>query len=151
MLGVLSRLCKQQRGLLRSYSWIKFLMLSKTDISYYIVRGNCIRWFLDKNMNLETQSVVKGKKGPVIFNSGNFKLFSLDRSNNHGAIEMEMVREVLKVESCFNPSRPIPGRREKIKLHFYFHTSLWCFKRFYEGLHKTFRGTTKKYENKNLT
>ena len=42
----------------------------------------------------------------------------------------------------------------KIKLSFYFHTSLWCFKRFYEGLkgfHKTFWGTTKKCENKNLT
>ena len=40
-----------------------------------------------------------------------------------------------------NPSRPNPGRREKTKLNFYFHTSLWCFKRFYEGLkgfHKTF-------------
>ena len=26
----------------------------------------------------------------------------------------------------------------KIKLNFYFHTSLWCLKRIYEGLHKTF-------------
>ena len=32
----------------------------------------------------------------------------------------------------------------KIKLNFYFHTSLWCLKKFYEG-------TTKKYENKNIT
>ena len=41
----------------------------------------------------------------------------------------------------FNPSCPNPGRREKIKLNFYFHTSLRCLKRFYEGLkglHKTF-------------
>ena len=55
---------------------------------------------------------------------------------------------------CINPSRPNPGRREKIKLIFYFHTSLWCLKRFYEvlkGFHKTFCGTTKKCENKNLT
>ena len=46
----------------------------------------------------------------------------------------------------FNPSCPNPERREKIILHFYFHTSLWCLKRFYEGLkglHKTFWGTTK--------
>ena len=27
-----------------------------------------------------------------------------------------------------------PGRREKINLNFYFHTSLWCLRRFYEGL-----------------
>ena len=32
------------------------------------------------------------------------------------------------------PSRTNPGRREKKLLHFYFHTSLWCLKRFYEGL-----------------
>ena len=57
-------------------------------------------------------------------------------------------------EKIINPSRPDPGRREKINLNYYFHTSLWCFKRFYEGLkglHKTFWGTTKKCENKNLS
>ena len=35
----------------------------------------------------------------------------------------------------------------KIKLNFYFHTSFWCLK----GFHKTFGGTTKKCENKNIT
>ena len=39
----------------------------------------------------------------------------------------------------------------KIKLNFNFHTSLWCLKRFCEGRHKTFRDTTKKCENKNVT
>ena len=42
----------------------------------------------------------------------------------------------------------------KIKLHFYFHTSLWYLKKFSEGLkglHKTFWGAAKKCENKNLT
>ena len=34
----------------------------------------------------------------------------------------------------YNPSCPIPGRRGKIKLNFYFQFSLWCLKRFYEGL-----------------
>ena len=33
----------------------------------------------------------------------------------------------------FNLSSPNPRRREKIKLNFYFHTYLWCLKRFYEG------------------
>ena len=40
-----------------------------------------------------------------------------------------------------NPSRPNPGRREKIKLDFYFNTLLWGFKSFSDGvkgLHKTF-------------
>ena len=39
----------------------------------------------------------------------------------------------------------------KIKLNFYFRTSLWCLKRFYERLRKIFQGTTKKCENENLT
>ena len=41
----------------------------------------------------------------------------------------------------------------RIELNFHFHTSLRCLKRFYErlkGLHKTFLGTTKNCENKNL-
>ena len=41
----------------------------------------------------------------------------------------------------------------RINLNFYFQTSLWCLKWFYEGikgLHKTFGGTKKKCENKNL-
>ena len=29
---------------------------------------------------------------------------------------------------------PDPGRREKININFYFYTSLWYLKRFYEGL-----------------
>ena len=48
---------------------------------------------------------------------------------------------------------PRSGRIEKINPNFYFHTSLWCLKRFYAGLwglHKTFCGTTKKCENKDL-
>ena len=40
--------------------------------------------------------------------------------------------------------------KTKINWSFYFHTSLWYLKRFYEGLHKTFWGTTKKCENKNF-
>ena len=33
-----------------------------------------------------------------------------------------------------SPSRLKPRRREKNKLNVYFHTSLWCLKKFYEGL-----------------
>ena len=50
----------------------------------------------------------------------------------------------MKDVNIFNPSRPSLGRREKIKLNFYFYTSLWCLKGFYEGfkglkgIHKTF-------------
>ena len=50
--------------------------------------------------------------------------------------------------SCFSKS----CIKIKINLNFYFHTSLWCRKRFHEGLkglQKTFYGTTKMCENKN--
>ena len=54
-----------------------------------------------------------------------------------------------------NPSQPFQKViKIKINLKFYFRTSLWCPKRFYEvlkGLHKTFWGTTKKCENNNLS
>ena len=46
-----------------------------------------------------------------------------------------------------NPFPANPGGREKFNLNFYFHFSLWCLKRFYEGL----KGITKKCENKNLS
>ena len=56
------------------------------------------------------------------------------------------------MKELINPSRPDPGRREKINLNVYFHTSLWCLKKPYEdpkGLYKTFLGTTENCENKN--
>ena len=51
------------------------------------------------------------------------------------------------VPTIFNNSRPNPGRGEKNKLNIYFQTSFWCLKRFF---HKTFCGTTKKCDKKNL-
>ena len=58
----------------------------------------------------------------------------------------------------FNPSRPDPGRREKIDLNFYFHTSLWYLQRFYgasKGFMKALKEATKKAakkcEHKNLS
>ena len=40
--------------------------------------------------------------------------------------------QVPSLVTYFNPSRPNPERREKIKLNFYFYTSLWCLKSFYK-------------------
>ena len=48
-----------------------------------------------------------------------------------------LVTKPTKGKLCFllylNPFHPNPGRREKINLNFYSHTSLWCLKGFYEG------------------
>ena len=62
-------------------------------------------------------------------------------------------------EDLTRPAPPHPCTSEscikiKINLIFYFHTSLWCHKSFYEALkslHKSFWSTTKKCENKNLS
>ena len=55
-------------------------------------------------------------------------------SNNTFSNEKIMIAESDKIMKVVvsnpNPSRPNPGRREKINLKFYFHTSLWCLKRF---------------------
>ena len=58
------------------------------------------------------------------------------------------------VRKWVNPSCPDSGQREIINLNFYYLNFLWCLRRFYESLkgpHKTFRGTKKKCENKNLS
>ena len=66
------------------------------------------------------------------------------------------VHGLCSITFIVNPSRPNPRQREKLSLNFYFHTSFWRLKRLYEDLkglkdlHKTFWGTTKKCENKNL-
>ena len=49
------------------------------------------------------------------------------------------------------PSRPNPRRTQNINFNIYIRSSLWRLKRFDEGLDKTFWGTTKKCEYKNLT
>ena len=56
--------------------------------------------------------------------------------NQHEPNSLDFINKMKYVRQLgsFNPSRPDPGRTEKINLNFYFHTSLWCFKRFYEGL-----------------
>ena len=39
----------------------------------------------------------------------------------------------LSAQFQLNPSRPNPGQREKLKLNFYFHTSLRCLKRLFRN------------------
>ena len=47
------------------------------------------------------------------------------RYNFHVKISLLTLKDLLISESCIEI---------KIKLNFYFHTSLWCLKGFYEGL-----------------
>ena len=60
------------------------------------------------------------------------EIFFPGNINNIGNSFVEGFKVVLSCWSCFNLSRPNHGRREKVDLNLYFHTSLWCLKRFYE-------------------
>ena len=53
----------------------------------------------------------------------------------------KLVKALPTLKLSLNPSRLSPVGRDKIKLNFYFRTSFWYLRRFYEGLkllHKTF-------------
>ena len=51
------------------------------------------------------------------------------------------VKKTLKADFQFDPSRPNPGRKEKIKLKFYFQLLCGASKGFMKTL-KAFKGTT---------
>ena len=49
-------------------------------------------------------------------------------------IDLLVKQPLFNDRKFFQPTQSNPGRREKNNLNFYFRTSLWCLKRFYEGL-----------------
>ena len=66
-----------------------------------------------------------------------------DLSKVFDCIDKELLTTKLNAYGFNNltPFVPIPDKKKKKKLNFYFHSSLWCLKRFYgglKGLHKTF-------------
>ena len=71
-----------------------------------------------------------------------------------GPIQASNMSLLLKYSKALTLSVPIPDEGEKLSPNCYLHFSLQCLKWFYEdlkGIHKTFCGTTKKCENKNLS
>ena len=110
----------------------------------------------------------KGFNSQISFKEGWWK--SLDNNGYRGAVLMDLFKDFdtlnhdlliaklhaygfdIKTLTLLAPCILESCSWMKIKLNFYFHTSLWCLKRFYEGLkglHKTFWDTTKKCKNKN--
>ena len=53
-------------------------------------------------------------------------------NQEHHILACFLLLSVFVLSILINPSRPDHGQREKINLHFYIHTSLWCLKKFYE-------------------
>ena len=74
----------------------------------------------------------------TIFTKTAFKIFSESVVDRESTPFSNSIWRDFEVDP--NPYRPNSGRREKIKLNSFLHTSLWCLERFYEGLnglHKT--------------
>ena len=115
---------------------------SLITVTFGIQKDDCFMVVLDYRMRNDSRCSK--------FLNGNVSKACFSKGLHHFYISM---RSFSFSHFYFNPSLPNPGWREEIKFNFYFHTSLWCLKWFYEGLKdlKTFWGTTKKCENKNLT
>ena len=99
----------------------------------------CIKpfWFVHENSS------------DIIFLSRDIFRFSIDDKRAFREVKPFLYLHTKKL-NAIKLQRPNPREKEKINLNFYFLNSLWCIKRFHEGLkglHKTFWGTTKKYEN----
>ena len=67
-----------------------------------------------------------------LFSQSQFNIVNLIYCRAYTELQLEFSSE--SYDCFFNPSRPSSGQREKINLNFHFHISLWCLKRFYEGL-----------------
>ena len=67
-------------------------------------------------------------------NQFNPSIYSFLDAFIHWRVFRDSLYNSLVMFNEFNPSRPNPGRLEKIKLNVYFHATLWCQKRFYENL-----------------
>ena len=110
-----------------------------------------LKWF--KRISIINKSVKNGFQ--MVVNTETF--FLSDHFHGHwfylinpNVLLLPIPKWLTSDNFTFNPSHPNHGRREKIKLNFYFHTSLWCLETLWRP-YKIFWGTTKKCENKNLT
>ena len=129
-------------------------------ICLYLIMKNCLETFDKKRQKAVAWrcSVKKPRLWHKCFheNFAKFEEHFFLWNTSDGCFWKYIVHLLLYFTYCnlFNLSCPSPPRRKKINLNLYFHTSLWCVKRFYEGLkglHKTVWGITKKCENKNLS
>ena len=88
------------------------------------LKNNYMKANIDKSHLLlsEKNNFTSNIDGNVIESEDNQVLLSITIDSN------------FSFNKHINPLHCNSGGREKINLNFYFHTSLWCLKRFYEGL-----------------
>ena len=143
------------------HTWLGTIVLERTFETIRVEACHLFWWGISKHLRKGSQWEVNQASSHYIIchhhlcttqqlwtSSRTFWKISMGRST------WSTFLQVSKDNRNINPSHLDPGRREKINLKFYYHTSLWYLKMFYEGLkslHKTFWGTTKKWENENLS
>ena len=77
-------------------------------------------WFINKTLNLIKKNILEQYYNDNENNTNNLK--------TNKSFQNNLTLPTLRIfESCIEI---------KINLNFFFHTSLWCLKRFYEGLFK---------------
>ena len=103
----------------KKFSSVTFLLLRHHNFTYEPFLRKSDHWLTDWPTDWLTDN--GGFKGP--------KCQCLKRPKFHLNASVHEHKFLLAY-----PSRLNPRRREKINLNFDFHTSLWCLKRFYEGL-----------------
>ena len=115
------------------FCWCFWHSKSLAIIKLFHVSLMCFSIYANTNINQRSKIIWN----PFVRCNGANKYFKLpDLQHKKEAI-------ICFGKKYFNTWHPDPGWREKINLNVYFHTSLWCL--------KTFKGTTKKCENKNLS
>ena len=91
-------------------------------------------------------SLIKNKKTSIYLQSRHKRhllKYAFPKSLTHNEANLkESYNQRMKVQ--VNPFLPDPGRKEKINLNCYCHTSLWCLKRFCNGLYGIFGNYSRK-------
>ena len=134
---LVSRKRSSQKQLLHAQSWI-ITKISQLLFAFKLEKV----WNMFKYINKNTRK-----------RQWRVSIVHFELVNFNWAVIVTISNLELFVMAQLNVDRNL-GRREKINLNFYFHTSLLGLQRFYDSLkclHQTFWGITKKYENKNFS
>ena len=115
---------KQKEMVLMRWHWLRILLFQFFGLSSII---------MDSSPQQDGEGIILSVLGESKYSGfRQIGVGGLKFSQRLGNKGQSLLKFVSLVQ--INPSRPKPRRREKNKLNFYFRTSLWCLKRFYQGL-----------------
>ena len=120
-----------------------------------LVQGSKLKWKQKNNKNCKDWKLKVNKKFQIPLykykiNTVWFEnIFHIFHSLEIFVIRRTSIWPNLILITLPAPCFSVSCMKLKISLNIYFYTSFWRLKRFYEGLHQIFWGTTKRCENKN--